>query len=151
MMIFEFSSLLSFLFSGTWWLLAASLSPLIKAARMKYKVPLKIFFLTHISKEHKENVSWVNADYKTTWSKTLPEDGQRVKPKHMWWNDPSCKPCTPLQTNGTRNVVFLHLPGVALTHCFPLSISSFPGLCVFLLNSGSCYAFQKTNKKQAEN
>lgn len=24
-------------------------------------------------------------------------------------------------------------------------------ICVFLLNSGSCYAFQKTDKKQAEN
>lgn len=65
---------------------------------------------------------------------------------------PTGNPCTLLQTNGTKNVVLLHLQvGGACTHHLSPSISSFLDLCVFLLNSGSCYAFQKTDKKQAEN
>ena len=131
MVIFEFKSLLSFLFRGTRWLLAASWSPLIKNRKLPEwnELPLKILFLTHITKEHGQNISWANAEYNTEWSKTLPEDGHRVKPKHARWNDPSWQPLHPVTNKWDQECSPLTLARRCL---HPPSISSFPDLCVFV-------------------
>lgn len=79
------------------------------------------------------------------------KDGQKLNPGTQDWMTSIGNPCTQLQTNGARNVVLSHLLGGACTHHLPPSISPFSDLCLFLLNGGSCYAFQKADKQQAEN